>query len=226
MPLATPPLELFDLVDERGAPLGRTKAREQVHRDGDWHRSLHLWVVLQAEGEPPRLLLQRRSATKDTWPGRLDVSVAGHLAAGETESQALREAEEELGLRVPAHEACRIGERVSVLQEPPVFDRELQGVWVTVARRPFASLTPDPSEVSSVVALDEPHALALLSGARASAPCLALLREPHGWAVLPAAAHAHELIPGRAGYQAEAARCAFEWAAGRRPNHLPMRWGG
>ncbi len=226
MPLAPPPIELFDLIDECGLPLGRTKPREQVHRDGDWHRSLHLWVVLHAEGEPPRLLLQRRSATKDTWPNRLDVSVAGHLTAGETEDQALREAEEELGLRVAAHEAIRIGERISVLDEPPVLDRELQGVWVTTVRRPFASLSPDPSEVASVVALEEPHALALLSGARASAPCTKLLREPHGWAASPATAHAHELIPGRTGYQAEAARCAFEWAAGRRSHHLPMRWGG
>src|SRR4051812_30424750 len=52
--------ELFDLYDADGAPLGLRKERALVHRDGDWHRSLHLWVVL-AEG--PR----SDGAAQDPW---------------------------------------------------------------------------------------------------------------------------------------------------------------
>ena len=36
--------------------------------------------------------------SKDTWPGALDVAVGGHLRAGETLAEAVREAEEEIGL--------------------------------------------------------------------------------------------------------------------------------
>src|SRR5579871_6856022 len=88
--------ERFDVYDHAGRPLGLSKARDQVHRDGDWHRSIALWIV-RPDG---RLVFQRRSATKDTWPGRLTGSVTGHYAAGETLAEVLREAQEEIGLCV------------------------------------------------------------------------------------------------------------------------------
>ena len=80
------------------------KPRGEVHRDGDWHRSVHIWLAdrgeLHAGG---RLLLQQRSVLKDTHPGMLDVSCAGHVtgADGVIET-AVREMEEELGLRFSA----------------------------------------------------------------------------------------------------------------------------
>jgi len=43
-------------------PLGIGKARGEVHRDGDWHRSVHVWLASSAERS---LLLQQRSETKD-----------------------------------------------------------------------------------------------------------------------------------------------------------------
>ena len=84
-------------LDEAPLALDVTKPRGEVHRDGDWHRSIHLWLA-DANG---RLLLQRRSLYKDTHPGMLDVSCAGHITEddGVTET-AVREAEEELGLRL------------------------------------------------------------------------------------------------------------------------------
>src|SRR4051812_13685106 len=90
--------ELFDLYAADGSPLGQRKARGLVHRDGDWHRSLHVWVVLREPGGGPRVLLQRRHADKDTWPRAVDVAVAGHYRAGESLNEALRESEEEIGL--------------------------------------------------------------------------------------------------------------------------------
>jgi isopentenyldiphosphate isomerase len=60
------------------------------------HRSVHILVV-SPEG---RLLLQKRSLRKDTQPGKWDTSVGGHVGFGQSyEEAALREAEEELGLR-------------------------------------------------------------------------------------------------------------------------------
>ena len=47
--------ELFDLYDAEGHALGQAKARDDVHRDGDWHRSAHIWIYT-SDG---RLLFQR-----------------------------------------------------------------------------------------------------------------------------------------------------------------------
>src|SRR5215218_4884038 len=43
-PHAQDPGELFDVVTSGGEPTGIVKPRWQVHRDGDWHRSIHLWI--------------------------------------------------------------------------------------------------------------------------------------------------------------------------------------
>ena len=84
-------------ANEAPQRLNVMKARGEVHRDGDWHRSVHIWLV-DTEG---RLVLQRRSKFKDTHPGLLDVSCAGHItgADGVLETS-VRELEEELGLSV------------------------------------------------------------------------------------------------------------------------------
>ena len=44
---------------------------------GDWHRAVHVWLFAM---DTQRLLLQKRSQIKDSWPGRWDISAAGHGA--------------------------------------------------------------------------------------------------------------------------------------------------
>lgn len=39
-------LELFDICDENGVPTGHVKERTMVHRDGDFHRTVHMWVII------------------------------------------------------------------------------------------------------------------------------------------------------------------------------------
>lgn len=56
--------EHFDVVHEDGTPTGLSKTRSLVHRDGDWHRSTHIWV-LSSEGD---VLVQKRAVGKDTFP--------------------------------------------------------------------------------------------------------------------------------------------------------------
>ncbi|QDZ20448.1 NUDIX hydrolase [Chloropicon primus] len=91
--------ELFDLVDEKCKPLGITKARSLVHRDGDWHQAVHVWVMIWDTWE---VVMQQRVLEKDSWPGMWDISSAGHISAGgEPLESAQREVEEELGLKLP-----------------------------------------------------------------------------------------------------------------------------
>src|SRR5690242_15381466 len=96
--VAQDPAELFDVVRYDGTPTGVVKPRAAVHRDGDWHRAVHVWVTGLGPAGEPFLLAQRRSTAKDTWPGRLDATVGGHYRAGEGLAEALRETEEEIGV--------------------------------------------------------------------------------------------------------------------------------
>ena len=71
--------EMLDVYDDSLRPAG-VKDRGLVHLDGDWHRSFHCWLFCP---ERRAVYLQRRAASKRTYPGFLDTSVAGHLRAGE-----------------------------------------------------------------------------------------------------------------------------------------------
>ena len=91
-------MEYFDICDERGVPTGDTVARDAAHREGIRHRTAHVWVVRRWQGRW-QVLLQKRSADKDSFPGKYDTSSAGHIRAGdEPLPSALRELEEELGI--------------------------------------------------------------------------------------------------------------------------------
>jgi isopentenyl-diphosphate Delta-isomerase len=88
-------MDYVDVLDSSGRSVGKMKSKSEVHRDGEWHGAAHLWI-LNREGQ---ILIQRRSPTKENWPNLWDVSVAGHISAGEGPVEAaLREAQEELGV--------------------------------------------------------------------------------------------------------------------------------
>lgn len=102
--------EYFDLLSPTGEPLGITKERNAVHRDGDWHPSVHIFVI---QGD--RVLLQRRKWDKESFPGKLDLACTGHVDAGEDYlTAARRELQEELNLSAVGHgrfvsnEHCRV----------------------------------------------------------------------------------------------------------------------
>ena len=91
-------MELFDVVDENGQPTGQVVSREVAHRDGVRHRTAHMWVTRQVGGRT-QVLLQKRAAGKDSFPGCYDTSSAGHLRAGDAPlASAVRELAEELGI--------------------------------------------------------------------------------------------------------------------------------
>lgn len=86
--------ERFDVVDAEDRVIGVAE-RGEVHRRGLRHRAVHIFWG-RADG---CICLQRRSFAKDSSPGLLSSSCAGHVDSGETYLQAaVREFEEELGV--------------------------------------------------------------------------------------------------------------------------------
>lgn len=143
-----------------------------MHRDGEWHAALHIWVGSLVAGVP-HVLLQRRSQTKDTWPGRIDVAVGGHIRAGEDAAAAMREAREEIGLELALDDVTPLGRRVA--QAAP-GDNEVQDVYAVRADLPLQAFTPHPLEVDALLQLPIEDAVALLGGAIAAAQGVELER--------------------------------------------------
>ncbi|MEY8516691.1 NUDIX domain-containing protein [Lachnospiraceae bacterium 29-84] len=95
------PLELLDIRREDGGRTGVVRERSMVHEDGDLHGTAHIWIVRPTERTGGvEVLMQKRSRTKESYPGCYDISSAGHLLAGSGYLEsALRELEEELGIQ-------------------------------------------------------------------------------------------------------------------------------
>ena len=151
----TEPLEVLNPL---GQPTGETKARAAVHRDGDLHRTLHLWVL---SNQGAYVLMQRRALGKDLEPGKLDVAVGGHFRAGETLPDVLREAHEELGMTVQPGELTYLGTFRATRHYPGVIDDELQESYLLVRDVPLTSYQLDPVEVEVLYELPLGGAVAL-----------------------------------------------------------------
>jgi isopentenyldiphosphate isomerase len=163
--LAQDPRERFDVVRADGLPIGVSKPRAEVHRDGDWHRSVHVWVAGIDQAGESFLVCQRRGLGKDTWPGRLDATVGGHLRAGEEVEEALRECDEEMGVAVALTDLRPLGTHLAVSEsEPGVVDRELQSVFLLRDDRPLTGYRPNSAELAALVRLPLLSLLELLAG--------------------------------------------------------------
>jgi len=162
--------ERIDVRDERGERTGAVVWKSEAHRRGLWHRCFHCWICTPATDQGgPFLLAQRRATEKDTWPGRLDVPAAGHLAAGEEPLDGLREVEEELGLRVDPNRLVSLGTRRVELEIPGGLDREFHDVFLLVDGTPPEDFRLQPEEVQAVlrIALDDAEALRSVGSAPA-----------------------------------------------------------
>ena len=146
--------ERVDVLDEFGQPTGEVVWKSEAHRRGLWHRGFHCWVTgTDASGEP-YLLVQRRAAAKDTWPGYLDVTAAGHLASGESPLDGLREVEEELGLKVDPERLIPLGSRRIEQEIPGGCDREFHHVFLLFESTPPRKTRLQAEEVEAVLSID------------------------------------------------------------------------
>jgi isopentenyldiphosphate isomerase len=191
--IAQDPTELFDVVTADGKSTGRVKPRASVHRDGDWHRALHVWVA-GIEGQSPYLIFQRRSPRKDTWPNRLDATVGGHYRAGETFAETLREVEEEIGVVPDARALIPLGVRVCANEaEAGIIDRELQDVYLLRDDRPLTAFRPNPAELAALVRFPLEMLIPFLAGDTSDAQGTSIA--PGASASEPITATAEDFIP-------------------------------
>ena len=148
-------VELFDILDTQGNKTGKTKPRSEVHRDGDWHKAVHIWIV----NDQDEILLQKRSPNKDSYPNMWDISSAGHLTAGDDSlSGAVREIKEELGVDILPEQLTLIGTRKSSSRPGPTFiNNEFNDVYLLRLSLDVNKAVLQEEEVSEIryVPIDE-----------------------------------------------------------------------
>ncbi len=119
--------EQLMVVDEAGHPL-YTATRQDVHTQGLWHETFHCFVI---DSIKQQVVLQQRADQKKDFPGMLDITAAGHLLAGESVADGVRELEEEIGLVKSFEELYGLGVYQEELLLPGFIDRERIHLFLT-----------------------------------------------------------------------------------------------
>lgn len=138
--------EVIDIFNERMELIG-SSTRKEAHKVGNWHKVFHCWVVSKDKDGNEFVVFQFRSKEKDTVPNSLDISAAGHLHAGETPIQGLRELKEELGIEAIEENLKFLGIHVEVWCDEKSTNREFDYVYFLRDDKELYSYEVQPSEV-------------------------------------------------------------------------------
>lgn len=141
--------EMVDILDENGNPTGEVKLKREAHDKGLWHRAVHVWIYT-FKG---KILLQKRAKQKTYLPGLMDVSVGGHVSAGESfEEAAVKEIGEELGIKANASELKKIETKKIAhdIPETGIFNHEIIQVYLLRLDKKLKDFKLQKEEVESI----------------------------------------------------------------------------
>lgn len=140
--------EYYDILNEDGSKTGQTLPKSAVHNKELLHGSVFIWIY-NKKGE---VLLQLRSKDKKSFPGVWDVSVAGHISAGDTPLEAaVREIKEEIGVDIVAEDLTQVDFMSDIV--PWVPDKthpELCWVYILHRELDLTQLAIKKSELAAV----------------------------------------------------------------------------
>jgi isopentenyldiphosphate isomerase len=187
------------------------RSRAEVHERGDWHRVFHCLVVRPAACT---VVLQRRSRAKASFGGLLDLSVTGHLSAGESPLDGVREYEEELGVAVEAATLVPLGVRLLADDAGEGRNREVVHVFLAADDRPLDTYAPASAEVEELVEVGVDDLERLL---RDPAARVAARSWSPGGPVRSSAVDRGQLVDGTSGYWVVLATMAGRFLRGERP---------
>lgn len=140
--------ELLDILDAQGNYTGKTCLKSEAHKNGYFHATVHIWLFTADQ----KILLQKRAPTKKVFPNLWDISVAGHIGAGEEiETAAIREIAEEIGFRITKDKLIKIGTRKhTILHENGIQDNEFHTIFAVELTTTLENLKIQESEISAI----------------------------------------------------------------------------
>ena len=139
--------EKFDVLNELGEFTGEIATREECHKKGLWHRAVYAFII----DEDGNILLQKRSANKKLWPNLWDVTVGGHVDAGEFGRQALiREVKEELGIEIKDDDIKYLIGSTSINVQGDIINKHYNECYLITKNIDVTNIRIQPEEVSEV----------------------------------------------------------------------------
>ncbi|MGB5555354.1 MAG: NUDIX domain-containing protein [Flavobacteriaceae bacterium] len=140
--------ERIDILDSEGNFTGKTTMKSEAHLKGLFHDTVHVWFYTKNA----KILIQQRAENKDTHPLLWDVSVAGHVGAGENmETSAVREVQEEIGLSITTADLQKIGIFKSVQKHhDTLLDCEFHHTYLCELKVPLDKLIKQETEVADL----------------------------------------------------------------------------
>ncbi len=140
--------EYIDVADASGHLIGVSELKSVIHQKGLYHHTAHIWLYTK-NGE---ILLSQRSALKSICPLMWDVSVAGHVDAGESIIDgALREMREEIGLNLLETDLTKMGIfECFQSYDSGIIDNEFHHTFMAELTVPLSQLKPQIEEVAAL----------------------------------------------------------------------------
>ena len=129
--------EYWDVLNEQGEKTGKRLRRTAYNQlaSGEYHLVVHIWII-NSKGE---FLIQRRSRERLPMPGEWAATGGSVLSGEESQAAAIRELQEELGIRVLPGE-------IHYLRQFKRKNSIIDFWWARVDAN-LSSLTLDPNEV-------------------------------------------------------------------------------
>lgn len=139
--------EMIDVLDEfTGEKTGEVISKNEAHRTGIWHGSIHVLIV---NNDRNKTLLQKRCAEKKLYPNTWDIAVGGHISAGEDDiTSAKRELEEELGLNSDELKIEKVDRITEKLVNNGIISNEYVSIFIAYADIDINDIKLQVEEVS------------------------------------------------------------------------------
>lgn len=142
--------EYIDILDENGNVTGKSKERNAVHRDGDWHKVIQIFIINDG-----KILLQQRALTKKSDPGKWCASASGHISAGETSLEAaLKEFSEELGLIVEKDKMILVdtfkSPSITFNKDIKIYNNHFVDLYISIQKIDLENIKLQKEEVEQV----------------------------------------------------------------------------
>lgn len=154
--------EIITIFDEDMQRLG-TKMRKEAHAQGYWHETFHCWFIKQ-DADKTYLLFQRRALQKKDFPGKLDITAAGHLLAGEQVADGIREITEELGIALSYNDLQPVGIIKEQIILNDFLDKEFCHVYLYKYNGSIDSFVLQAKEVAGILQIEIDAFARLING--------------------------------------------------------------